>query len=242
MPAPVHRSARPASADRRRRPIGRRMRVDPVDALRALGGTARWKQLRGRVGWRAVKRARAAGTVEVRGSVYCLTGTDEDRVLAGTLRGVRSHETRRSTGASRCPLADGAHGQPHRALRPNAARRTCPTRSGSATGRSPPTDVDGDVTDSAAHRASTACATERLRVRCRSATRRVRSGTCRLARAGQRSAAPARSRARIARDAGRDAGGRAENAFESCARAILLGAGIIGFEPQQVDPARRRRG
>ena len=67
--------------------------MDVTDALRALGGTARWKSLRGHVGWRAIKRARAVGAVDFRDGAYHVVGTGKDRVMAVRLRGVRSHTT-----------------------------------------------------------------------------------------------------------------------------------------------------
>ncbi|MGH8895100.1 MAG: hypothetical protein ACRDWY_17625, partial [Actinomycetes bacterium] len=67
--------------------------MEVSDALRAFGGTARWKQLRGHVSWRAIKRAKADGQIRRDGDAYSVVGTERARVLAEQLRGVRSHVT-----------------------------------------------------------------------------------------------------------------------------------------------------
>jgi very-short-patch-repair endonuclease len=204
--------------------------VDPVDALRALGGTARWKQLRGRVGWRAIKRARAAGTVEVRGSFYCLTGTDEHRVLAGTLRGVRSHETAAEHWGFALPPADG---RTHLIVPANAARKDVPDTVKLRYRTLPAHDIDGDVTTPL--RTVLDCLRDgSLRVALSVGDSALRSGKVDW-RELDSAVQDLRGRgARIARERVEMLDARAENAFESCARAILLGAGITGFEPQQV--------
>jgi very-short-patch-repair endonuclease len=204
--------------------------VDPVDALRALGGTARWKQLRGRVGWRAVKRARAAGTVEVRGSLYCLAGTEEDRVLAGTLRGVRSHETAAQHWGFALPPADG---RTHLIVRANAARKDVPDKVKLRYRALPAHDIDGDVTTPL--RTVLDCLRDgSLRVALSVGDSALRSGKVEWRELDSAVQGLRGRGARIARERFAMLDARAENAFESCARAILLGAGITGFEPQQV--------
>ena len=206
------------------------MRVDPVDALRALGGTAHWKQLRGRVCWRAVKRARAAGTVEVRGSFYCLTGTGEDRVLAGTLRGVRSHETAAEHWGFALPPADG---RTHLIVPSNAAREDVPDVVRLRYRPLPAGDVDGDVTTPL--RTVLDCLRDgTLRVALSVGDSALRSGKVDWRELDSAVRAMRGRGARIARDRFAMLDARAENAFESCARAILLAAGITGFQPQQV--------
>jgi len=94
----IHRAAanRRASTDRsagpcRAVPVAHSACVEVVDALRALGGTARWKQLRGHVGWRALKEARNSDEVVCVQGSWRLTTTDRPVALAHELRGVRSH-------------------------------------------------------------------------------------------------------------------------------------------------------
>ena len=67
--------------------------MEVQDALRALGGAARWRVLRHHVGWRALKRARADDRVVSRKGVWALVDSGRDRQLAAELLGVRSHAT-----------------------------------------------------------------------------------------------------------------------------------------------------
>jgi very-short-patch-repair endonuclease len=221
--------------------------VEVVDALRALGGTARWRTLRGHVSWRAVKRARADGSVEVRGAVYCLVGTDEDRVLAGVLRAVRSHETAARHWGFALPPSDG---RVHLVVPANAHREDVPTQVKLRYRDLPACDVEGDVTTPV--RTVLDCLRDSsLRVALSVGDSALRSGLVRWADL-ERAARDLRGRgSRVARQRLQMLDARAANAFESSARAILLAAGATGFETQvtiwhagewvgQVDLAHRR--
>lgn len=198
------------------------------DALRALGGVARWKQLRGHVGWRAIKHARRDGRVEFRDGAYHLTGTGQDRVAAGRLRGVRSH----STAAEHWGLAVPPTGRIIVLTVPsNAHRDNIPADVRLRYRDLHPDEVDGDVT-TPLQTAVDCLRDEPLRVALSvgdSALREEMVAHDQLevalrGRGGPRSALGLRRLAML------DA--RAANAFESSGRAILLEAGIAGFEPQ----------
>jgi very-short-patch-repair endonuclease len=202
--------------------------MEVVDALRALGGAARWKELRGRVSWRAVKRARADGSVQVRGSFYCLVDTDADRVLAGVWRGVRSHETAARHWGFALPPGDG---MVHLTLAPNATRTDVPADVALSYRTLQPGEVTQDVTGPL--RTVLDCLRDSsLRVALSVGDSALRAGDvdgAELARAVLNLRGPGSLVART-RLAMLDA--RAANAFESSARAILLRAGITGFESQ----------
>ena len=219
-----------------------------MDALRALGGTARWKALRGHVSWRALKRARAAGLLEFRGGFYCLIGTDRARVLAGELRGVRSHETAAEHWGLALPPGDGTV---HLTVAPNAHRDGVLDMVQLSYRRVTDGERAGDVTTPV--RTVVDCLRDgSLRVALSVGDSALRLGLVTreeldrvVARLRGRGSALARQRL-VMLDA------RAANAFESSARALLLGAGIEGFEPQvsirhagdwvgRVDLADRRR-
>ena len=209
------------------------MRGGPVDALRALGGTARWKQLRGRVGWRAVKRARAAGTIEVTAGPCLLPRRHRRGPRSRWRRSAvsRSHATAAEHWGFALPPADGLI----RLTVPcNAATQGCarpgqaPLPGTSRARRRRRRD------QSSADRARLPARREACGSRCRSATRRCDQGRSTSRELGRaRSACSARSRfadrARAVRDARCP---MAENAFESCARAILL---------RRASPASSRR-
>ena len=220
-----------------------------VDALRALGGTARWKQLRGHVGWRAIKRARAAGAVEFRDGAYHLVGTGTDRVMALRLRGVRSH----TTAAESWGLALPPAGTPtvHLTVPANAHRDVAQDDVRLRYRDLGEHDTVGDLTTPL--RTVVDCLRdEPLRVALSVGDSALASGkvTWRdLDRAVRALRGPGSALART-RLLQLDA--RAANAFESCARAIVLGAGLTGFETQvtirhrgqwvgRVDLADRRR-
>ena len=197
--------------------------------LRALGGAARWRDLRPLVGWRAIKRARSDPAVETSEGVWKLVGSGRDRELAADLRGVRSHATAAAHWGMALPpeespmvrLTLGPHAHVHEPpgdVRLSYRRLTDEERAGDVTTplrtvldclRDEPLRVALSVGDSALREGlvtyhSLAAAVGRLR---------------------GRGAALARARLRLL-----DA--RSANAFESCARAIVLDAGIEGFEPQ----------
>jgi very-short-patch-repair endonuclease len=182
------------------------------------------------------------------GGFYSLPGTESDRVLAGTLRGVRSHETAAAHWGIALPPGDDTV---HLTVAPNGHRTDLPD--GVRLSYRLLTDEEraGDVTSPL--RTVVDCLRDgSLRVALSVGDSALRSGLVtwdQLARAvaALRNRGSALARARMAMlDA------RAANAFESSARAILLRAGITGFEPQvsirhegdwigRVDLAHRRR-
>jgi very-short-patch-repair endonuclease len=203
--------------------------VDPVDALRALGGTARWKQLVGHVARRALARAVASGQVaRVRGTYSVATG-ERAAALAVLLRATRSHATAAEHWGWSLPPD-----------RPETVRLTVPFKAQRT--KQPanvklryrdlaPTAVVGDVTTKL-QTVVDCLRDESLRVALSVGDSALRARDVRRdelfaavdALRGPGSAV-ARMRARLLDR-------RAANAFESCARAILIEAGIIGFEPQ----------
>lgn len=208
---------------------GRLGRMEVADALRALGGTARWKALRGHVSWRAIKRARTAGTVEFRGGTYHLLGTDEHRVTALRHRAVRSHKTAAQHHGFALPPQERQ--QVHLTVPANAHRDGAPADVRFHYRDLGDHEKEGDVTTPL--RTVLDCLRdESLRVALSVGDSALAGGAVtRTELAGAVGAlrgpgsAVARTRLTLL-----DAG--AANAFESCARAILIAAGIVGFETQ----------
>jgi len=204
-------------------------RVEVADALRALGGTARWRVLRGHVSWRAIKRARADRTVEFRDGAYHLVGTDEDRVAALRLHAVRSH----STAARHWGLA----------LPPPTSAVVHLTVPANAHRDGPPVDVtlhyrvlgdheqEGDVTTPL--RTVLDCLRdEPLRVALSVGDSALANGAVTWSELDNAVRALRGPGSALARTRLLLLDARAANAFESCTRAILIAAGITGFEPQ----------
>ena len=203
--------------------------MEVVDALRALGGTARWKDLEGHVSWRELRRAKADGAVVRAGQAYHLADSGRDVVLARQLRGVRTHVTAAAHWGLALPPLDGR--AVDICIPPNAARRDKPADASLRYRTYAPGDVDGDVT------AVLATVIDCLRdeplqvalcvgdsaLNQRLVTKRdLRTRAASLR--GPRSAL-VRQRVELL-----DAG--AANAFESSCRALLLDNGITGFRPQ----------
>jgi very-short-patch-repair endonuclease len=204
--------------------------MDPVDALRAFGGgSARYKKLAGAVSRRALNRACSEGRVLRSGKTYYLEGSDRHRVLAVRLRAVRSHVT--AAAHHRLALPPGADDKTHLTV-PWKARRTRVPDAVTLHYRDlPARAVDGDVT-TLVQTVVDCLRDEPLRTALSVGDSALAQG--RLTRATLRSYAArlrgpgsARVRRRIELLDGRTA-----NAFESCARAILIEAGLVGFEPQ----------
>jgi very-short-patch-repair endonuclease len=203
--------------------------VEVVDALNALGGSARWKQLRGHVSWRAVKRAKADGQVRRDGAAYLLVGTGRDRVLAQRLRGVRTHRT--AAEHHRLALPPGEDPRTRISVPSNAKRTNVPDDVRLHYRDYSPEAVDGDVT-TPLETVIDCLRDEDLRTALSVGDSALEQGLVSRkqleARASElRGPGSAVVRHRIAL-----LDGRAANAFESCARAVLIEAGILGFEPQ----------
>jgi very-short-patch-repair endonuclease len=203
--------------------------MDPVDALRALGGSARFKQLPRSVSRRALDRACAEGRVRRSGTTYVVEGGNRHRILATRLRAVRSHATAAEHHGLALPPAAG---EMTGLTVPWKARRTSVPKGVEMHYRDlPASAVHGDVT-SLVQTVVDCLRDEPLRTAlCVGDSAlvegRLTRATLRAYVASLRGPGSARVRERIAL-----LDGRAANAFESSARAILVEAGLTGFEPQ----------
>lgn len=207
--------------------------VDPVDVLRAHGGTARWGQLRGRVSRRRVLRAVTEGRVKREHGTYALPPTPRPTRLARRLRGVLSHRAAAEHwGFALPPLPDGVPESLDIAIGPSAQRRNVPD------------DVrlrylDLEPTDVADDRVLEPVATVAFCLRDLSLRDALSVGDSALR---SRRITHAQLKARVSRLRGRGAAearrrvdlldARAANAFESSCRALLLEAGTHGFRTQ----------
>jgi very-short-patch-repair endonuclease len=211
--------------------------VEVVEVLQALGGTARWKQLRGHVSWRAIKRATADGRVRRNRGAYASVETDTGRLLAHELRGVRSHLT-----------AAAHHGL---ALPPHDTSRLDITVPRHAKRKNVPDDVrlhyrdyrPGAVEDDVTTPLETVIdclRDEPLGTALSVGDSALAQGHVTIEQLEARTRALRGPGSAVARHRVRQLDGRAANAFESCCRALLIEAGIAGFEPQVVIRHRRR--
>lgn len=204
--------------------------LEIVDVLRAHGGAARWSQLDGRVSRRAVQRAVTDGDVVVDRGTYSLPEADQATRLARRLKGIRSHRSAaQHWHLALAPCGDDS--QHHIAISPKSVRANVPSNVTLHYLELQPGDVDSDVLTPLA---TTAYCLRDLSIRealsvgdsaLRSGQVELRVLRARVAQLRNRGAARARSRLDLL-----DA--RAANAFESCCRALLIEAGITGFEPQ----------
>ena len=203
--------------------------VEVDDALRALGGVARWKELRGHVSWRALRRARSAGTASHVNGTWSLVGTGRARAAAVEMRGVRSHRAAAEHWGFALPPA---HDRRLDVTVPRKAKRANIPDDVLLHFRDyPPTELDEDVTT--ALTTVVDCLRDLpLRDALSVGDSALRSGligrrALERAAAGLRGPGSRRTRDRVALlDA------RAANAFESSARALLIEAGLLGFRPQ----------
>ena len=211
--------------------------MHPTDLVRALGGTARWHQLRHRISRRALRRAVESGDLlHHPGGPYSLPTSPRAAQLARQLRGVRSH------------TSAAVHWGFGLVARPDREHVTVPR---TARRRSRPDDVQlhyrdlrsDEVVDDVTSPTRTVldCARDLpLREALAVGDSALRSGLVsydelRLQAQRQRGPGSARVRRVVAwLDA------RSANAFESATRAILLEAGIAGFRPQVTIRAQGR--
>lgn len=203
-----------------------------ADALRAHGGSARWSQLKGHVSRRTLQRAVSDGTVEHIGTVYSLPPAERATVLARQLRGAQSHRSAAEHwGFALPPRPDGERDLHDVAVAPDAKRAAIPQDA-----RLHYVALDeNDTADGVLTPAATAAfCLHDLSLRdalsvgdSALASRQVTLEE--LADRVRRFRGPGSSRA-LNRLAMLDA--RAANAFESSCRALLIEAGIRGFEPQ----------
>jgi len=209
--------------------------MDPIDALRALGGSARYMQLPRAVSRRALDRACKEGLVSRCGTTYAVVGSDRHRVLATRLRAVRSHVT--AAAHHGLALPPGVDEKTDLTVPRKARRTSIPDVVDLHYRDLPASAVDGDMT-SLVQTVVDCLRDEPLRTALSVgdsalAGGRLTRATLRAYVAGRRGPGSARVRERIEL-----LHGRAANAFESSARAILLAAGLDGFEPQV--PIRHR--
>ena len=203
--------------------------MEVQDALRALGGAARWRVLRHHVGWRALKRARADAQVVCRSGLWALVDSESDRQLAADLMGIRSHATAAAHWGFALPPEESD--VVRLTVPPHANVSTRPADTRLSYRRLDRAERVGDVTTPL--RTVVDCLRdESLRIALSVGDSALRDGlvthadlTSAVGALRGKGAALARSRLPML-----DA--RAANAFESCARAILVEAGITGFQTQ----------
>jgi very-short-patch-repair endonuclease len=206
--------------------------MDVVVALLAHGGVARWSQLTSKVSRRALQRAVSEGNVERHGGVYSIPPSDRALVLARALRGTRCHRSAAIHWKFEVPALGNEEQERYDIAIPAKAQR-----------KHVPDDVrlhylvldQTDVGDEFL----TALATVAFCLRDQSLREALSVGDSALASDKVSLAAltdrvsrfrgPRRSIA-LARLALLSPG--AANAFESSCRALLIEAGIDGFEPQ----------
>ena len=207
-----------------------------TDALRSFGGCARAKQLRALASRRAIETAVRDGSVTRTGRVYAVTPSTRAPVLANELQGERSHRSAAEHWGLDLPPGDRRVD----ITVPNKARRTKIPDDALLHYRDHESEeVDGDVTTPL--RTVLDCLRdEPLRTALSvgdSALRLQLVSWEALSEAVRRLRGP---RSRLARERLTMLDARAANAFESACRAILLEAGITGFQPQ-VEIRHRRR-
>lgn len=203
--------------------------MEVIDALRALGGTARWKELRGHVSWRAIRRAKSSGEVVRDGDAYSLAGTDKDQVLAQQLRGVRSHVTAAAHHGFALPPGDSP--VVHITIPHHAKRKDIPRDVELHYRDHGPEDLAGDATSPLAT-VIDCLRDESLRVALCVGDSALATGQVDIGSLEARAKALHGPGSALVRRRVGLLDNRAANAFESSCRAILIAAGIVGFEPQ----------
>jgi very-short-patch-repair endonuclease len=203
-----------------------------VDVLRAFGGTARWSQLKGKVSRRRLARAVADGEVLGDHGTYSLPPTDYATRLARRLNGARSHRSAAEHwGFALPPCGDDDAEQHDIAVAPNAVRSNVPD------------DIklryldlaEDDVTDGVLSPVATTAFCLRdlsLREALSVGDSALASGKVTLAQIEQRVARFRGPRRVLASQRLTLLNANSANAFESSCRALLIGAGIDGFESQ----------
>lgn len=203
--------------------------MDVEDAVRALGGAARWRELRRLVGRAAMRRAAGEGRVVVERGVWQLPSRDRALTAAVELRGTRSHRSAAAFWGFALPPTDDPR---HDVTVPWKAKRA-----------HVPEDVQLRYRDIADHERAVGVTSAlttvvdclrdlSLREAFSVGDSALRSGLVvfdELALSVRRLRGPGSRRARerlLLLDA------RAANAFESSARALLVEAGHPGFRPQ----------
>ena len=203
--------------------------MEVQDALRALGGAARWRVLRHHVGWRALKRARADAQVVCRKGLWALVDSGRDRQLAADLVATRSHATAAAHWGLALPPEEAD--LVRLTVPPHAKVNDRPAGVRVSYRRLEASERVGDVTTPI--RTVVDCLRdESLRVALSVGDSALRDGLVTHAELSAAVQALRGKGAALARRRLHMLDRRAANAFESCARAILVEAGITGFQTQ----------
>lgn len=203
-----------------------------VDVLRAHGGTARWSQLKGKVSRRRLKRAVDDGSVVSDLGTYSLPRIDYAARMARRLRGTRSHRSAAEHwGFALPPHRDEEATRHDIAVAPNAVRSNVPS------------DIklryldlgEDDIVDGVLTATATAAFCLRdlsLREALSVGDSALASGRVSATQLEQRVARFRGPRRALALQRLTMLNAKSANAFESSCRAILIEAGIGGFEAQ----------
>lgn len=232
--ASLHRSA--AARPVVRAPYdGGRVEVD--DALRALGGAARWRELRRLVSRAAMRAALEQGRVLQVAGVWQLPDRDRALTAAVQMRGARSHRSAAEFWGFALPPSDDRR---HDVTVPWKARRADVPEDVRLWYRDLP-DHERAVGVTSAVTTTVDCLRDlSLRDALSIGDSAPRSGLVdyeELTFAVRRLRGPG---SRIARERLALLDARAANAFESSARALLVEAGLRGFRPQFTIRSRGR--
>jgi very-short-patch-repair endonuclease len=202
--------------------------VDVVDVLRALGGSARFRDLRGRVSRRRLARAVATGAVLERRGVYSVPGASDVRVAVRALGGCASHRTAAESWGLALPPGDQSVSV---MIPPKAQRRRVPREVRLHYARLSEAELEHGVT-SPLHTVVDCLRDLSLREALAVGDSALHHGLVDHDELAAEVAALRGPRSAIARERLAMLDARSANAFESSCRAILLEAGLTGFRPQ----------
>jgi len=203
-----------------------------VDVIRAFGGTARWSELKGKVSRRRLKQAVDDGTLLGDLGTCSLPPTDYATRMARRLRGTRSHRSAAEHwGFALPPLRDNETEQHDIAVAPNAVRSNVPEDI-----RLRYLDLgEGDIAEGTTSPVATVAFCVRdlsLREALSVGDSALASGLVTMAQIEERVTRFRGPRRVIAMRRLTMLNANAANAFESSCRALLIEAGIKGFESQ----------
>ena len=208
--------------------------MDVVPALNAWGGCARRSQLKGAVSRKALETAVRRGRVVKHGRTYALPVPKAALQVARELHGVASHRSAAvQHGFALPPTDDPVSGDGHDVLLPPKARKRARTPDGVRLhwGRTTEGERRAGVTDPV-HTVVLCMRDLSLREALSVGDSALRSGRVRWDELAVAVSALRGPGSRVTRERLAMLDARAENAFESSCRAILVEAGITGFTPQ----------
>ena len=208
--------------------------MDVVPALTAWGGCARRSQLKGAVSRKALETAVRRGRVVKHGRTYALPVPAAGLQVARELHGVASHRSAAvQHGFALPPTDDPEAGDGHDVLLPPKARRRARTPDGVRLHWGSTTEAErrAGLTDPV-HTVVLCLRDLSLREALSVGDSALRCGRVRWAELAAAVAALRGPGSRVARDRLGMLDARAENAFESSCRTLLIEAGITGFRPQ----------